>query len=58
LLVFVKGVVASARPAHHLTQVAREIGVPVIGYVQGIEQLFDGQVLRLDAASGRVEILD
>jgi phosphohistidine swiveling domain-containing protein len=57
LLVFVKGVAATGRPAHHLMQVAREIGVPVIGHVGGLERILDGQLLRLDAGRGTVELM-
>jgi phosphohistidine swiveling domain-containing protein len=57
LLMLVKGVVSTARPAHHLTQVAREIGVPVIGYVtRGLETLQDGTRIEIDAATGRVAV--
>ena len=35
LLTLVKGVVSPGQPSHHLAQVARECGVPVVGHVQG-----------------------
>ncbi|MGD9889744.1 MAG: hypothetical protein AB7U18_00435, partial [Dehalococcoidia bacterium] len=57
LLMLVQGVVAAARPAHHLTQVAREIGVPVIGHLgPAITRIQDGAFLHLDAAHGTIRI--
>jgi phosphohistidine swiveling domain-containing protein len=57
LLMAVKGVVSVARPAHHLTQVAREIGVPVVGHVRaGVESLREGARVHLDAERGTVRL--
>jgi phosphohistidine swiveling domain-containing protein len=53
----VQGVVAAARPAHHLTQVAREIGIPVIGHIgPAITHIGEGALLHLDAEHGTVRI--
>jgi phosphohistidine swiveling domain-containing protein len=57
LLMRVNGVVSAARPAHHLTQVAREIGVPVVGYVRsGLGHIREGCRINVDAESGLVRL--
>jgi len=57
LLMVVRGVVAAARPAHHLTQVAREVGVPVVGQLgPAISRIEDGSLLRVDAERGLVYV--
>jgi phosphohistidine swiveling domain-containing protein len=57
LLMIVQGVVAAARPAHHLTQVAREIGIPVIGHIgPAITRITNGAILHIDAEHGIVRI--
>jgi phosphohistidine swiveling domain-containing protein len=57
LLMSAKGVVSVARPAHHLTQVAREIGVPVVGYVRpGVESIREDARVHLDAERGTVRL--
>jgi pyruvate,water dikinase len=57
LLMVVQGVVAAARPAHHLTQVAREIGIPVIGHIgPTIARITNGALLHIDATHGTVHI--
>ena len=55
LLTVIKGVVSPGRPSHHLTQVARECGVPVIGFVEGdLSQIEDGAAIHIDGTSGRI----
>lgn len=54
----VRGIVSPGRPSHHLTQVARECGMPVVGYVRGdLRRIRDGARVELDPANGRVTIL-
>ncbi len=57
LLTLVKGIVSPGRPAHHLTQVARECGVPVIGDVSDdLQRIPDGARLSMDASAGIVQL--
>ena len=59
LLTLIGGVVSPGRPAHHLTQVARECGVPVVGHVTGdLTRIADGDRLEIDAGAGTVRLLD
>ena len=58
LLTLVKGVVSPGRPSHHLAQVARECGVPVIAHVKGdLDKIEDGSRLQLEPRTGTVHIL-
>jgi phosphohistidine swiveling domain-containing protein len=58
LLMLVKGVISPARPAHHLTQVAREVGVPVVGHIRGdLAAIGHHAILDVDARSGLVQIV-
>lgn len=57
LLTIVKGVVSPGRPSHHLAQVARECGVPLIGEVKGdLGAISDGASIRIDGTTGTIEI--
>ena len=59
ILTLVRGVVSPGQPSHHLAQVARECGVPVIGQVEGNLSLIpDGARLQLDPGAGVVRVLD
>ena len=58
VLTIIKGVVSPGRPSHHLAQVARECGVPLIGHVTGdLTKIPDGARVRIDGASGAVFVL-
>ena len=58
LLTLVKGVVSPGQPSHHLAQVARECGVPVVGHVQGnLNRIEDGMRIEVDARAGEVRVL-
>ncbi|MEM7203589.1 MAG: PEP/pyruvate-binding domain-containing protein [Planctomycetota bacterium] len=57
LLTVVCGVVSPGRPAHHLSQVARECGVPVLGEVCLPPGRIDGAKLHLDANAGVLRLL-
>ncbi len=55
LLMVVKGVVCAGRLSHHLAQVARECGVPIISMVTGdLTGIEDSTPLRIDGRSGLV----
>jgi rifampicin phosphotransferase len=55
LLTLVKAVVSTGRPSHHLAQVARECGVPLVGHVVGdLAAIPDGVTLRVDGSNGLV----
>jgi len=59
IFTIVRGVVSPGRPSHHLTQVARECGMPVIGYVTGdLTRIHDGMRIELDPAAGTVTLID
>lgn len=59
ILTLVTAVVSPGQPSHHLAQVARECGVPVIGHVQGdLRSIADNARLRVDPKSGTVHVLD
>ena len=58
VLTIIKGVVSPGRPSHHLAQVARECGVPLIGHVTGdLTKIPDAGTIRIDGATGAVRIL-
>ena len=58
LLTLVKAVVSPGRPSHHLAQVARECGVPVISHVKAdLGCIEDGARLHVDARTGVVRLL-
>ena len=55
LLTMVAGVASPGRPSHHLAQVARECGVPMVGHITGdITSITDGASIEVDAAAGTV----
>ena len=57
LLTTVAGVLSPSRPAHHLCQVARECGVPVLGEIpEAIGQLAEGTEVELDAKAGEIRV--
>jgi phosphohistidine swiveling domain-containing protein len=57
LLAVVKAVVSPGRPSHHLAQVARECGVPLVGYISGdLEAIPEGATIHVDGSSGRVRV--
>jgi len=54
----VSGVVSRGRPSHHLSQVARECDVAVLGYVEGdLEGITERSTAELDPAAGRLRLL-
>ena len=58
LLTVIKAVVSPGRPSHHLAQVARECGVPLIGHVIGdLNAIPEGAMIRIDGASGMVRVV-
>jgi len=57
LLTVVMAVVSPGRPSHHLAQVARECGVPLVGYVTGdLDAIPEGATILVDGSSGRVHV--
>lgn len=57
LLTVIKAVVSPGRPSHHLAQVARECGVPLVGHVTGnLDAIPEGATIRVDGANGLVQI--
>jgi pyruvate,water dikinase len=59
ILTLVTAVVSPGQPSHHLAQVARECGVPVIGHVRGdLSDIKDGVRLHIAPRAGMVRILD
>ena len=55
LLTVIKAVVSPGRPSHHLAQVARECGVPLVGHVMGdLDAIPEGATIRVDGLSGLV----
>lgn len=57
VLTIVRGVVSPGRPSHHLTQVARECGVALVGFVKGdLHTIPDGVSVHVDGRAGVVEI--
>jgi phosphohistidine swiveling domain-containing protein len=58
LLTVVRGVVSVGRPAHHLTQVARECGVPIVGFLPSVDGIEDGAEIRIDGGSGAVDLAE
>jgi phosphohistidine swiveling domain-containing protein len=55
LLMVVKAVVTPGRPSHHLAQVARECGVPLVGHVVGdLDTIPEGMMVRVDGSNGLV----
>jgi phosphohistidine swiveling domain-containing protein len=59
ILTLVAAVVSPGQPSHHLAQVARECGVPVIGHVKGdLSAIKDRARLHVDASAGVVRVLD
>jgi hypothetical protein len=59
ILTLVTAVVSPGQPSHHLAQVARECGVPVIGHVRGdLSVIKDGVRLHIAPRVGIVRILD
>ncbi len=58
LLTMVKAVVATGQPSHHLAQVARECGVPLVGHLEGdLSAIPDGAPLEVDGKTGTVQVL-
>ena len=59
ILTLVTAVVSPGQPSHHLAQVARECGVPVIGHIKGdLTAIKDRTRLHVDASAGVVRILE
>lgn len=59
LLTLVTAVVSPGQPSHHLAQVARECGVPVIGHIESdLTAIKDGARLHVDASAGVVRVLE
>jgi pyruvate,water dikinase len=57
VLTIVRGVVSPGRPSHHLTQVARECGVALVGFIPGdLQTIPEGATLHVDGTTGVVEI--
>ena len=55
LLTVIKAVVSPGRPSHHLAQVARECGVPLVGHVTGdLDVIPEGVTIRVDGSNGLV----
>ena len=58
LLTTVRGVASVGRPSHHLSQVARECRVTVVGYLEGeLESIPDGAPCELDPTAGTFRLL-
>lgn len=58
ILTLVTAVITPGQPSHHLAQVARECGVPIIGHIKGsLAALKDGSRLHVDASAGLIHIL-
>ncbi|MCZ6683752.1 MAG: PEP-utilizing enzyme, partial [Planctomycetota bacterium] len=58
LLTLIKGVVSPGRPSHHLAQVARECGVPLIGEVTGdLAAISEGATIHIDGTTGVIEVV-
>jgi phosphohistidine swiveling domain-containing protein len=58
LLTVLNAVVSPGRPSHHLAQVARECGVPLVGHVTGnLDAIPEGAAIRVDGSGGLVHIL-
>jgi phosphohistidine swiveling domain-containing protein len=57
VLTIVRGVVSPGRPSHHLTQVARECGVALVGFIpEELQTIPEGATLHVDGKTGVVEI--
>lgn len=57
LFTLVRGVVSPGAPGHHLVQVARECGVPLVGHVIGdLDALENGAAIEIDGRSGAIVI--
>lgn len=56
LLTIVGGVVSRGRPAHHLTQVARECGVPIVGHLAAADAITEGTDVEIDGTKGVVRL--
>lgn len=58
LLTLVKAVVSPGRPSHHLAQVARECGVPLVGHVSGdLDAIPEGATIQVDGSNGLVKMI-
>jgi phosphohistidine swiveling domain-containing protein len=58
LLMLVKGIVTPGIPSHHLTQVARECGIPIVGKCKGdLSTIPDCSKIRIDGRTGRVALI-
>lgn len=59
IFTMVKGVASRGRPSHHLSQVARECRVSVVGFVEGnLESIKDGAMVELNPAAGRLRVIN
>jgi pyruvate,water dikinase len=59
LMTLVKAVASPGQPSHHLAQVARECGVPVVGQIKGdLAAIQEGARVQVDARRGVVRVLD
>lgn len=57
LLTVVKAVVSPGRPSHHLAQIARECGVPLVGHISGnLDELQEGMLIQVDGTEGWVKV--
>ena len=58
LLTIIKAVVSPGQPSHHLAQVARECGVPLVGHVTGaFDAIPTDCMIRVDGLSGLVHAM-
>jgi pyruvate,water dikinase len=57
LMTIIKGVVSPGQPSHHLAQVARECGVPLIGHVTGdLSRIAEGATVHVDGTLGIMHV--
>ncbi len=54
----IQGVASVGRPSHHLSQVARECRVSVVGYLEGdVGSIVDGARVELDPTDGCLRLV-
>lgn len=58
LLTVIAAVASRGRPSHHLAQVARECGVPLVGHVRGdLTRIVEGAAVEVNAGAGTVRLV-
>lgn len=57
ILTIVRAVVSPGRPSHHLAQVARECGVPLVGEItEDLSAIVQGAIIHVDGTNGIVHL--